>query len=181
LLNWLRFSVNKFYWSIKMTLRFLRNKVVEVDPQLDGNLAVSWRLTDDLLKINVNIKVQLPDLEIAEAEARMGRLVPRAWLSAPELIKKIEGVRIGAGLRKIAQGLLGGPKGCPMLVHAVLESSNAVILHFTRPVIQVGERLEGEKKLANLREMIKNNPRLVRSCVAFQDDSPIMQNLDSDQ
>ena len=96
----------------------------------------------------------------------------------PELIKKIEGVRIGAGLRKIVQGLLGGSNGCSLLVHAVLESSNAIILHFTHPVLQAGERLEGDEKLANLREMIKSNPRLVRSCVAFQDDSPIMQGLE---
>ena len=160
-----------------MTIRFLRNKVVEVEPQPDGSLAVSWRLTDDLLTAAVNIKVQLPDLEIVKAEARLDRLVPEAWLSAPELIKKIEGVRIGAGLRKIVQGLLGGPKGCSVLVKAVLESSNAVILHFTRPVIQAGEQLDDEKKLTFLRDMIKNNPRLVRSCVAFQDDSPIMKGL----
>jgi hypothetical protein len=158
-----------------MTIRFLRNKVVEVNPLSDGSLAVSWRLTDDLLKAEVNLRVQPPDLEIVQAEAVLDRLVPRNWSTAPELIKKIEGVRVGAGLRKIVQGLLGGPNGCSVLVQAVLESANAVILHFTRPVIQVGECLEGEEKLANLREMIKNNPRLVRSCVAFQDDSPIMQ------
>jgi hypothetical protein len=160
-----------------MILRFLRNKVVEVEPQSDGKIAVSWRLTDDLLTAEVNIKVQLPDLEIVAAEARLDRLVPEAWRSAPELIKKIEGVRIGAGLRKIVQGLLGGPKGCPVLPQAVLESSNAVILHFTRPVLQAGEKLADEEKLTFLRDMIKNNPRLVRSCVAFQDDSPIMQGL----
>jgi len=161
-----------------MTIRFLRNKVVEVNPLSDGSLAVSWRLTDDLLKAEVNLKIQPPDLEIVQAEAVLDRLVPQKWSTAPELIKKIEGVRVGAGLRKIVQGLLGDPNGCSVLVQAVLESANAVILHFTRPVIQVGERLEGEEKLANLREMIKNNPRLVRSCVAFQDDSPIMQGLD---
>ncbi|MBW2431870.1 MAG: DUF2889 domain-containing protein [Deltaproteobacteria bacterium] len=160
-----------------MTIRFLRNKVVEVEPQPDGSLAVSWQLTDDLLKAEINIKVQPPDLEIVAAEAQLSRLVPRAWSSAPVLIKKIEGVRIGAGLRKIVQGLLGGPKGCPVLVQAVLESSNAVILHFTRPGLQAGERLADEDKLNFLRDMIKNNPRLVRSCVAFQDDSPIMQGI----
>ena len=164
-----------------MTIRFLRNKVVEVSPAADGSLAVSWRQTDDLLKAEVNLKVQPPDLEIVEAEAELDRLVPRTWSAAPELIKKIEGVRIGAGLRKIVQGLLGGSKGCPVLVHAVLESANAVILHFTRPVIQVGECLEGDEKLVNLREMIRNNPRLVRSCVAFQDDSPIMQGLEGEK
>jgi hypothetical protein len=161
-----------------MTIRFLRNKVVEVTPQPDGSLAVSWRLTDDLLKAEVNLTVQPPDLEIVEAEAELGRLVPRQWSSAPQLIKKIEGVRVGAGLRKITRGLLGGPKGCPILVNAVLEIANAVILHFTRPVIQAGEGLEGDEALAHLREMIKNNPRLVRSCVSFQDNSPIMQGFD---
>ena len=161
-----------------MTIRFLRNKVVEVSPRSDGSIAVSWRRTDDLLKAEVNISVQLPDLEIVEASAVLGRLVPQAWSNAGEIIKKIEGVRVGAGLRKIAQGLLGGPQGCSLLVHAVLESANAIILHFTRPVLQAGENLEGDEMLANLKEMVKNNPRLVRSCVAFQDDSPIMQDLE---
>jgi len=161
-----------------MTIRFLRNKVVEVEPQADGSLAVSWRLTDDLLKAEVNLKVQPPDLEILEAEAKLERLVPKAWQSAPELIKKIEGVRIGAGLRKIVQGLLGGEKGCPLLAHAALESSNAVILNFTRPGVQMLEGLKDDEKLSLTREMLKSNPRLIRSCVAFQDDSPIMQGLD---
>jgi hypothetical protein len=163
-----------------MTIRFLRNKVVEVSPQADGNIAVSWRLTDDLLKAEVNITVQLPDLEIVAATAELNRLVPQAWSNAAELIKKVEGVRVGGGLRKIAQGLLGGPNGCPVLVHAVLESANAIILHFTRPVLQTSEILEGDEMLASLKEMVKNNPRLVRSCVAFQDDSPIMKGLNAD-
>jgi hypothetical protein len=160
-----------------MILRFLRNKVVEVEPQADGSMAVSWRLTDDLLMAEVKIRVQLPDLEIFEATATMDRLVPGAWSAAPQLIKKIEGVRIGAGLRKIIHGLLGGPKGCSVLAQAVLESANAVILHFTRPGLQAGELLDDDNKLAFLREMIEQNPRLVRSCVAFQDGSPIMQGL----
>jgi hypothetical protein len=162
-----------------MNLRFLRNKVVEVEPLTDGSLAVSWRLTDDLLKAEVNLKVQPPDLEIVEAEAKLQRLVPESWRSAPEFIKKVEGIRIGSGLRKIVRGILGGEKGCPLLVHAVLESSNAVILNFTRPGVQMLEGLTDEEKLSLTREMLKSNPRLIHSCVAFQDDSPIMQGIDS--
>ena len=161
-----------------MTIRFLRNKVVEVEPLPDGDLAVSWRLTDDLMKVEVDLRVRPPDLEIVEAEARLERLPLTAWSSAPEMIEKVRGVRIGPGLRKIVGGLLGGPEGCPVLVHAVLEASNAVILHFTRPGIQLGEALEGEAMIAASREMVKSNPRLVRSCIAFQDDSPIMRGLD---
>jgi hypothetical protein len=164
-----------------MTIRFLRNKVVEVTSLPDGSLAVSWRLADDLLKAEVNLTVQPPDLEIVQAEVGLDRLVPRGWSTAPQLIKKIEGVRVGAGLRKIVLGLLGGTSGCSILVDAVLESANAVILHFTRPILQVGECLAGDEKMANLREMIKNNPRLIRSCVSFQDASPIMQGLQGDK
>jgi hypothetical protein len=161
-----------------MTIRFLRNKVVEVEPGSDGSLAVSWRLTDDLLRAEVNLRVKPPDLEIVEAEAELTRLPLKDWSSASELIKKVEGVRVGPGLRKIVAGLLGGPNGCSLLIPAVLEASNAVILHFTRPGIQAGDGLEGDVKIAATREMLKTNPRLIRSCIAFQDDSPIIQGLD---
>ncbi|OPY89848.1 MAG: hypothetical protein A4E73_02798 [Syntrophaceae bacterium PtaU1.Bin231] len=161
-----------------MTLYFLRNKVVEVEPRDDGSLSVLWRLVDDLLNVELSIRVQPPDLEIVEAGVRMGRFVPAAWKSVPELVKKIEGVRVGSGLRKITSGLLGGPDGCPLLAHAVLESANAVILHYTRPGIESRESLDPQEKIARLRETLATNPRLVRSCIAFQDESPIMQGLD---
>ena len=45
-------------------------------------------------------------------------------------------------MRKIVKGLLGGEKGCAILAQAVLECSNAVILHFTRPGIQMLEGLK---------------------------------------
>jgi len=161
-----------------MRLWFLRNKIVEAEPLPDGNVAVSWRLTDDLLKAEVNITFQPPDLEITGAEARFERYSRPEWSAAPELIKKVIGVRVGPGLRKIVPGLIGGENGCPPLVYAVLESSNAVILHFTRPGLQMAEEIEDEEgRMARLHEMLKNNPRLVRSCISFQDDSPIMQGL----
>ncbi len=161
-----------------MILRVLRNKLVEVEPLADGTLSVSWRLTDDLLKLNVRLIVQLPDMEIIEAEAEMDRFIPKGCESASELIKKIEGISIGSGLRKIVGGLLGGTDGCSTLVNAVLESSNAVILHFTRPGLQMAEGIpDAEEKMAGLRSMIQSNPRLVRSCICFQDDSPIMQGM----
>ena len=161
-----------------MTLKFLRNKVVEVNPGPGGDLAVSWRLTDDLFKVEVRLVVEPPDLEIMEAEAVFDRYVPASWRDASEKIKSIEGVSVGAGLRKITAGLLGGPDGCPMLVDAVLESCNAAILYFTRPGIEMGETItDSKEKAAALREMVKSNPRLIRSCISFQDDSPIMKDL----
>lgn len=161
-----------------MRLWFLRNKIVEAEPLPDGNVAVSWRLTDDFLKAEVNITFQPPDLEIVEADAVLERYPRPEWSAAPELIKKVIGIRVGAGLRKIVPGLIGGEKGCPILVYAVLEASNAVILHFTRPGLQEAEKIQDDEgRMSRLRDQLKNNPRLIRSCISFQDDSPIMKGL----
>ena len=161
-----------------MTLKFLRNKVVEVEQGPEGNLTVSWRLTDDLTKAEITLVIQPPELEIIEADARFDRYVPPSCRNASESIKKVEGVGVGGGLRKIVAGLLGGPDGCSLIVDAVLESCNAAILHFTRPGIELGETItDPDEKLIALRENVKSNPRLLRSCISFQDDSPIMKEL----
>jgi len=161
-----------------MTLKFFRNKVVEVEPLSASELKVSWKLRDDLLTLDVLLKVQIPEMEILEAEASVGRFPPKDCLDAAEKIKMIEGVSIGSGLRKIVHGVLASEGGCSMLADAVLESANAVILHFTRPGIQILESVtDPQQKLDALQGMLKANPRLVRSCISFQDDSPIMKDL----
>ena len=161
-----------------MRLKFLRNKVVEVEPRPDGALDVSWRLTDDLTTAEVNLRVQPPELEIIQAEAKFGRFGFPGCEDAEELIEDVEGVSIGPGLRKIVRGVLGGEEGYSMLSEAVLECCNAVILHFTRPGLEILAAIESdEEKLEAVRAMVKSSPRLVRSCISFQDDSPIMKGL----
>jgi hypothetical protein len=161
-----------------MILSFMRNKVVEVEPLAGGDLAVQWRLTDSLLDAEVRIRVRLPDLEIAEAEASVSRHPHGECVRAPELMRKAVGVRVGPGLRKIVDGLLGGADGCPELAEGILESCNAVVLHFTVPPLRMNEGGTDEERRERLQAMVRFNPRLVRSCVAFADDSPLMEGLD---
>ena len=160
-----------------MTLAFMRNKVVEVEPLSGGTLSVSWRLVDNLTEAEIHMKFQPPDLEIKEAEARLGRWPHPECSEAPKLIQKVVGVRVGPGLRKIVQGIMGGSSGCAELAEGVLECCNAVILHFTVPQIQANEKGTEEERRMRYREMLRTNPRLVRSCVAFADDSPLMEGL----
>lgn len=162
-----------------MILKFLRNKVVEVEPLAADMLKVSWRLTDDLLKMDVELKVQIPEMEIVEAAAEVGRFPDKGCMEANERIKMIEGVTIGSGLRKIVKGVLNENGDCSLLADAVLESANAIILHFTRPGLQIMEAVDDDdKRMSALKEMVRSNPRLIRSCIAFQDESPIMKGLD---
>lgn len=161
-----------------MTIKFLRNKVVEVEPLNEGTLKVSFRLADDLLKLDVTLVVMPPDLEILKASVNLDRFRPKGCEDAAAIIEKIEGVNIGPGLRKIVKGLIEDNNGCSILADAVLECSNAVILHFTRPGIEIGETVvDPEERMKLMRAMVQANPRLVRSCIAFQDDSPIMKGI----
>ena len=160
-----------------MTLTFMRNKVVEVESLSEGMLSVSWRLVDSLTEAEIRLKFQLPDLEIKEAEARLERFPHPECSEAPKLIQKVVGVRVGPGLRKIVQGVMGGSAGCAELTEGVLECCNAVILHFTVPQIQANEKGTEEERRMRYQAMLRLNPRLVRSCVAFADDSPLMEGL----
>jgi len=160
-----------------MTLAFQRNKIVEVEPLSNNTLAVSWRLVDSLTEAEIHLQVKIPDLEITVGKARIYRFPHQECPSAPGLIPKIIGVRVGPGLRKIVQDLLGGASGCPELAEGVLECANAVILHFTVPQIQENAKGSAEERRKKYQAMLKFNPRLVRSCVAFADDSPLMQEL----
>jgi len=162
-----------------MTLSFMRNKVVQVEPCSGNTLAVSWRLVDSLTEAEFQIKVRLPDLEIIEAMARTVRSPHPECSLAPQLIQKVVGVRVGPGLRKIVQDLMGGIAGCPQYAAGVLECCNAVILHFTVPQIQENAKGTEEERRKKYQAMLKFNPRLVRSCVAFADDSPLMQGFNT--
>jgi hypothetical protein len=160
-----------------MTLAFMRNKAVEVEPLPDGNLSVLWRLTDTLTEIELRTTFRIPDLEIAAAEARIGRSPHPECPQTCVLIQKIVGVRVGPGVRKIVHGLLGGESGCRELGEGILESCNAVILHFTVPQIQENEKGSEEERKKKFQAMLRFNPRLARSCVAFADNSPLMEGL----
>lgn len=161
-----------------MILDFIRNKIVEVEPLPDGSLAVFWRLKDSLLDAEVELRVQPPDLEVTEAKAHLIRLPHKECLSSPGLIEKVKGLRIGPGLRKIVRGLLGDSEGCQVMTNAVLECSNAVILHFTRYTLQPADDLDDDAKIAGAQALLKANPRMAGSCVVFADDSPVVQGLD---
>ncbi|MBW1819130.1 MAG: DUF2889 domain-containing protein [Deltaproteobacteria bacterium] len=158
-----------------MILDFYRNKIVEVEPLPDGALAVYWRLKDSLMEAAVELKIMPPDLAITEANASLKRAVHEECRAVQDMIQKVVGVRIGAGLRKIVRGTLGEQDGCQVLTAAVLESANAVILHFTRLTLQPGDDVGDEEKIEGAKAILKTNPRMAGSCVVYAEGSPVMQ------
>jgi hypothetical protein len=164
-----------------MTVSFLRNKTMTVESIAGGGLRVVWRLQDDLSDVELRLSVQPPDLAITEAEAHFHRYTHPGYAEANDALPKLVGVRIGPGLRKIVTGLLPADPGADELVEAVLESCNAVILHFTLPHIRAGESLSPEELREANRMMLETNPRMLGSCVAWQPGSPLLRELGIDK
>ncbi len=158
-----------------MTLSYMRSKVVEVEPLAEGALSISFRLLDSLTEAEIDMKVSLPELEITEVSARLERFPHPECTPAPDSIQRVVGVRVGPGLRKIVYGLMGGSAGCAELMEGVLECANAVILHFTVPQIQANAKGSEEERRKKYQNMLQVNPRLVGSCIAFADDSPLRE------
>lgn len=164
-----------------MTVAFMRNKLVEVEPLPTGDLAVHWRLADDLVDVDMTLTFRLPDLEIVDAEANVRRSPHREGVQAGEIVRRMIGVRVGGGLRKIVRGLMDGDAGNIDLTEGVLECCNAVILNFTLPGVREHEKCTyatEEEQRAVVHAMLQANPRLYRSCVAFAEDSPLLEGLD---
>ena len=160
-----------------MTVAFMRNKWVEVVRQSETSVGVRGVIVDTALAFSIELVVKLPDLEILAAEAKIERAPGMVCRQAESLMQKARGIRIGPGLRKIAVGIMGGTSGCRTLVNLFMECCNAVILSFTVP--QIEKLLEGteEERVEGFRDMLRMNPRLHRSCVAFAEESPIVKGL----
>lgn len=160
-----------------MTLSFLRTKTVDVEPGEDLSLWIYWSLTDAWLDVSLRIRIGVPHLEITEIKGEMKRSPHPECQGGLGLLPKVVGVRVGPGLRKIVEGLVGGPAGCRELAEGVLECSNAVIMHFTVPQLRGTEKSTEEERKAKLRALVKMNPRLARSCIAFGEESPLMEGI----
>ena len=160
-----------------MILSYTRNKEFDVEPMGADGLAVRWRLVDSHLDMEIRMEIRFPDLEITKIDVCIERSPHPECKAVEALSQKVVGVRIGGGLREIVIGLIGGGSGCGELTQGVLDCCNGVILHFTVPELKTTEGVSGEEHKKKVREMLLRNPRLARSCVAFADGSPLMENL----
>lgn len=160
-----------------MILSFMRTKVMDVSLGGESSLGVRWQVRDTWLEALLELEFGFPDLEILKVTGQIQRAPYQECHRAVELLPKILGVRVGPGLRKIVGGLLGGAAGCTELAEGVLEACNALIIHFTVPRLRATEEGQEDEKAERLREMLRLNPRLRGSCVAFSDGSPLMEGL----
>ena len=161
-------------------IRFSRNRCTSVEPIDEYTLRSTCRLQDTLTDACVEIRVRLPDLEIASARAEFLRSPQEECIRTGGALDKVVGVRIGAGMLKIIQGLIGEGTACKQLAFMVEECCHGVILSMTRDQLNVAP-VGTEVPVAFYTEMVRQNIRLYNRCAAFAPGSSMVEGIEPPQ
>ena len=156
---------------------FNRNRNAAIEFIDQNTIRSVCQLQDTLTDAWVQIKVSLPDLEIIEAEGRFDRCHRSECRNIDQALKKVSGVRIGSGMKKILRGLLSETTDCKELAFMLEECCQAVIIGFTKDFLAQCPD-EPEKAFEFFRGMVRKNTRLLNRCVAFAPGSSIVEGIE---
>ena len=158
-----------------MVLCYSRTKNASVIPLAEDKLLVTNRLDDAHFAAQVEIEVTVPDLEITAARGRFDRCFNRECKGAESLLQKAVGLRVGSGLTKLVDSLIAGRQGCPVMANLVFEACDAVILSFTAEQMGMADALDEKQREEGFLQMVRMNPRLLNSCIAFDENGPLLK------
>jgi hypothetical protein len=158
-----------------MVLCYSRTKNVSVLPVDENKLRVVNFLDDTNFSALVEVEVALPDLEITAAHGGFERCFHKKCDAAKALPEKIVGLRVGSGLTNLLENLIGGPRGCSLLEALLFEACDAVILLLTAQQMTLADNLDEQQRAEGLLQMVQMNPRLLNSCIAFDQNGPLLK------
>jgi hypothetical protein len=156
---------------------FSRNRCTSVE-QLDlHTIRSACRLQDTFMEAVVEITAKLPDLEITSVKGEIWRSHRASCNDPTGSLGKVVGVRIGPGLQKIFEGLLGGTGLCRQLIFMLEECCHGVILSFTKGAVKKFPEDE-EEAIRYLADDVKKHIRLFNRCAAFAPGSRIVDGIE---
>ncbi|MFZ5648800.1 MAG: DUF2889 domain-containing protein [Bacillota bacterium] len=163
-----------------MYLSYVRNKHCSAIDQSDGSVLARASVEETAFAARVEMVVTVPGLEIASIKAEIDRCFIDRCREAVLLVKKAEGLRVGPGIIKLVNGMVGGSGGCPRLADLILECGEQVILRFTLDPLKKILDISGQEMIDAYREFLSQNPRLANSCIAFAEGSPLREGVELD-
>lgn len=158
-------------------LTFQRNRCTSVTQIDENTLLSSCHLQDTLTDAFVEITVKLPDLEISDVRGEVRRTYQAECRDQDDALRKVLGVRVGPGMLKIIEGLMGDATDCGQLAFMVEECCHGVILSFTKDVLLKAPPEETGKK-DFYTNMVKQNIRLYNRCAAFAPGSSLVEDIE---
>ncbi|KPK29430.1 MAG: hypothetical protein AMK69_06575 [Nitrospira bacterium SG8_3] len=157
-------------------LCFSRNRCTSVEQMDENTMRSSCRLQDTLTDAVVEVMVKIPDLEVMDVSGEMRRSVGEQEIQVVDALKKVIGIRVGPGMRKIIKGLIGKSEIERQLAFMVEECCEAVILTFTKDVLLNAPK-DKLKEREFFENMVRSNPRLYNSCAALAPGSPLVEGI----
>lgn len=161
-----------------MLLTCTRNKHASARDLPNGTLLAKATVEDTFFAGRVEMVVKIPDLEISSVEGGIERCFSAQCQKTTSLLQQAVGLRVGSGIIKLVTNLVGGSRGCPRLADLILECCEQVILRYT--VDPLGKILakEGQELIEAHKEFLHQNPRLINSCIAFAEGSPLREGVE---
>lgn len=158
-------------------LDYSRTRITSVERESPDTLRAACRLQDTLMEAEVEITIGLPDLNIKAVKGRILRDERRPPPDRLDTLDKAVGVRIGPGMAKIINGLVGEDFPYRQLVFMIEECCHGIILYFTKDELaEVPDTVEESRK--HFARMIRKNIRLYNRCAAFGPGSPITEGIE---
>jgi hypothetical protein len=157
-------------------LKFSMNRCTTVERLDENTLRSVCRLQDTFTSACVEILAGLPDLEITRASGEFHH----EWQKVPgldDILQKLPGVRIGAGMLKIVKGFVGEDDRLRQLTYMVEECCQGVILSLTKDILEQAPVSE-EGKLEFFSKMVRDSIRLYNRCAAFAPGSRLVEGID---
>lgn len=158
-------------------LCFSRNNATTVEQPDEKTMVSSCRLQDTLTDLLVVIWVRIPHLEITNIEGEIRRSSEPEDRHIHEILRKMIGVRVGPGIKKIVTGLMGKSPIERKLVFMIGECCNGIILSFTKLVL-LGAPEDETREKEFFAAMVRDSPRLYNSCAALSPESPLMDGVE---
>ncbi len=158
-------------------ISFSRSRCTTVEESSDGIMTCTCRVTDNLLDARVQIQAGLPDLEIMTAGSRIDHCRIEGMAAAEERLQNLLGVRIGPGMLKIIEGLMGDDPACVELAYMAEECCHGAILSLTKETLKKAP-LEPADSRDFYSKMVQKNKRLYNRCAAFADGSSLLEGIE---
>ena len=158
-------------------LKFTRTKYVTLDRPAKDKVVAHGILEDYIYAMELDVEFSFPDCEITAITGKMRRYTTPECPSADKILQSAVGMRIEPGLTDRVKKEIGRA-GCRHYATLLLECCHAVIsasIGFAR------QDLEDEGHSAEdddvRRRLLARAPHLKNSCMAYSQESPLMQRL----
>jgi hypothetical protein len=156
-------------------LVYSRNKLTTVEDLKDGSLLVKVTSNDTWLSLSLEMTIKVPDMEIASIKGEFSRSFYEKCHETIPVLQEAVGIRIGPGLIKNVNALIGNRTGCRRMADMILDGCDQVINKFTFSMLSQMTSIKDEDKPAAQREFLKMNPQLLGSCIAYAKGSPLVK------